>query len=288
MNKIITLKTNFLDVKISTFGAELQSIKSVKSGEELLWQGDPTVWSGKAPVLFPICGGLKEDRYTLGGAEYTLPKHGFLRESEFEVEETKESRAVFILKSNEKIKASYPFDFEFRAIFEAEENRLKITYNVKNLSEKDMFYSVGAHEAYSCPEGIEEYTVEFEKKENLDASVLEGNLLSDEFVRIAENTDTLPLKKEYFEIDALVFKNIKSRAVTLKKNNSSKKIKVEFGDFKYLLLWHKYDSKYMCIEPWTGIPDVCGSGFELCEKEGITKLEAGSEKSSVHTITFEE
>lgn len=288
MNKIITLKTNLLEVKISTLGAELQSVKSIKSGEEFLWQGDPAVWSGKAPILFPICGGLKEDRYTFCGAEYTLSKHGFLRKSHFEVEKAEESRAVCLFKSNEETKKSYPFDFEFRAIFEAEENKLKITYNIKNLSKKDMFYSAGAHEAYSCPEGIEEYTVEFEKKENLDASVLDGNLLSDEFVRIAENTDTLPLKKEYFEIDALVFKNIKSRALTLKKSNSAKKIKVEFADFKYLLLWHKYDSKYMCIEPWTGIPDVCGLGFEIEKKEGITSLESGGEKSLVHTITFEE
>lgn len=287
MKKIITVKTNELEIKISTLGAELQSVKS-KNGEEFLWEGDPAVWSGKAPILFPICGGLKEDRYTLSGKEYSLSKHGFLKKSEFEVEELSENSVVMLFKSNEETKKVYPFDFEFRAVFEAFENRLDICYKIKNLSSCEMYYSVGAHEAYACPEGIEEYTVKFSEKENLDASVLQGNLLSDEFVRIAENTDLLPLKKEYFEIDALVFKKIKSRGVSLIKNNSTKRIDVSFDDFCYLLLWHAYNSKYMCIEPWTGIPDVCGSTFDLEKKEGITKLSPENEDNIKHSITFTE
>ena len=44
-------------VEISPLGAELQSISV--DGKEKLWGGDKRVWSGRAPILFPFCGGLK-------------------------------------------------------------------------------------------------------------------------------------------------------------------------------------------------------------------------------------
>lgn len=285
--KIIEIKTDALKIEISTLGAELQSIKGC-GGTEFLWNGDPSVWSGRAPIMFPICGGLKDDKYIYGGKEYTLLKHGFLKNSIFEVETQEENRAVLLLKSSEETKKAYPFDFEFRAGFTADGNELKITYSVKNLSNGAMYFSAGAHEAYACPEGIENYTVKFEKSENLDAYILNGNLLTDKINRVGENTDTLPLKEDYFDVDALVFKTIKSRKASLIKNGSTKRIDICFGGFNHLLLWNKYKAKYICIEPWNGIPDIEGSDYELENKASISKLEAGFETSLCHTITFTE
>lgn len=211
-----------------------------------------------------------------------------MRKSLFEVESKTESGATFLFKSNNETLKDYPFLFEFRAIFKVKGEKLFINYFIKNLSDKTMYFSTGAHEAYACPEGIENYTVYFETPENLDAYVLDGNILTDRYERIATNAASLPLKEDYFKVDALVFKTIKSRCLTLEKNNSTKKIKVEFPDFNYLLLWNKYKSKYMCIEPWCGIPDVSGSGYELSEKEGILSLSANGEKEIKHIITFTE
>ena len=53
---IVTLKNEELTVKISTLGAEIQSIED-KNGVERLWQGDPAIWKGRAPILFPVAGG---------------------------------------------------------------------------------------------------------------------------------------------------------------------------------------------------------------------------------------
>ena len=71
----VTIKNNELTVEISSLGAELQSVKY--NDKEYLWHGDPAVWGKRAPVLFPICGGLKENKYVYEGKEYTLFKHGF-------------------------------------------------------------------------------------------------------------------------------------------------------------------------------------------------------------------
>lgn len=42
-------------------GATLHSIKD-NDGVEYLWEGNPEYWSGQAPVLFPICGSIRDDK----------------------------------------------------------------------------------------------------------------------------------------------------------------------------------------------------------------------------------
>lgn len=43
------IKNGYLDVCVSSLGAEIQSIK--KQGVEYLWQGNPDIWERRAPVL---------------------------------------------------------------------------------------------------------------------------------------------------------------------------------------------------------------------------------------------
>lgn len=284
---IITIKNEELTVEISTLGAELQSVKC--RDKEYLWNGDPAVWSGRAPVLFPICGGLKEDKYTLNGKEYTLPKHGFGRKSEFSLESKEEDKAVFLLTATEETKKGFPFDFELRIGYSLVGKSIKVSYDVANKSAEDMYFSIGAHEAYATPEGVEEYYLKFEKKERLTHNVLKGVLLTDECVVLAEDTDVLPLKSEYFDIDAITMLNLKSRKVSLRKNDNSKKITVDFDGFDYMFVWTKpgKNSGYLCIEPWCGIPDIEGSSYDITEKRGINKVEPEKTFSRVHTITID-
>ena len=74
---MVNLKNNILSVDIDTLGAEIRRI--TVNGEDRLWSGDPDVWEGTAPVLFPMCGGLRDDKFTHGGKEYHLAKHGFAK-----------------------------------------------------------------------------------------------------------------------------------------------------------------------------------------------------------------
>lgn len=283
MSKLITIKNEKIECVISTHGAEIQSVK--KDGKEFIWEGDPAVWSGRSPVLFPICGGLKEDKYTYSGKEYSLKKHGFARHSEFETEEITESRAVFLLKSSAETKRDYPFDFEFRVSYTLSENEITVEYAVKNTGDSNLYYSVGAHEAYACPEGIEEYSVLFDGEENLVSSVLNGNLLSETTVSVGENIRELPLKYEFFKVDALVFLDVKSRRVSLL-HKGEKVVDVEFGDMDYLLLWTKPNGKYICIEPWCGVPDFEGSSFDITKKRGIIEVAPNSINKKIHTLKF--
>ena len=48
------LENEFLRVKVALRGAELCSLYDKRRREELIWQGDPTVWGWHAPLLFPL------------------------------------------------------------------------------------------------------------------------------------------------------------------------------------------------------------------------------------------
>lgn len=277
---IITIGNEKLTVKISTLGAELQSIVD-ENGVERIWQGDPAFWTGRAPILFPVAGGLKDDCFEMNGVTYPMPKHGFVRKLEWEVETQEHEKAVFLMNRKD---AGFPFDYELRAAFELQENALKISYTVKSLDDRTFWFGLGSHEAYATPEGIDAYTIEFDEAENLDNYVLEGNFTRHESVRIAENTKELPLDYKYFAVDALVFRTLKSRAVTLTCKAHDRKMRVEFPDHPVLMFWTKPGAGYICIEPWCNGPDFVDAKHDAASKPGFMKLEKGEIVARSHTI----
>lgn len=281
---MITLKNDFLTVIISEIGAEMQSI--VMDEKELLWQGDPAFWAKRAPVLFPICGGLKNDKYTFGDKEYTLEKHGFARSKTFSSEALSDTSAVFTLTPDKDTLTMYPFNWELKIIYTLNGASISIEYRVTNNSDTVMPYSIGSHEGYALDGDIENYELVFEKDEDFNASVLDGNLLTYDTAKAYESGKILPLCYKYFEIDALVFTSLKSRSVTLRNKTDNSTVTVDFKNCPYLLLWTKPNAPYLCIEPWTGLPDYVDETGVLTEKKTAALLEKGKTDTVKHTITF--
>lgn len=280
---MIELINGVMTARISKLGAELKSLK--KGNEEYIWSGDPLVWSGTAPVLFPILGFLKNDKYILNGKEYRLEKHGFARNKVFGVENITDCSVTFLLKEDAESLKSFPFKFEFRVIYTLLKDSLKVEYTVKNFSNENMYFSVGAHEAYVTNEGIEDYDMIFPEKEDFETILLNVGLLRNGTMLIAENTNVLPLCEKYFTLDTLIFRNLKSRSCVLKNRKTERAIKVEFPNCDYLGIWHKISSKFICIEPWSGLPDNEKSNYDITHKEGIISLNPDEEYSNIHTIT---
>ena len=81
----ITIENKDLAVKVHSKGAELYSVVNRNTGLEYMWSGDPAFWGKTSPVLFPIVGTLKDDKYIVRGNSYTLSRHGFARDAIFEV-----------------------------------------------------------------------------------------------------------------------------------------------------------------------------------------------------------
>ncbi len=281
---MIILKNDFLTVKIAKKGAEIKSI--VKNENEYMWGSDPAIWGKSAPILFPICGGLKDDKFIFEGKEYTLEKHGFASSKLFSIEQADDESATLLLKSDEQTKAVYPFDFEFRAKFTLSGEKLDITYSVKNIGTGKMYFSFGSHEAYATPEGIEDYDIIFPEKETLNASYLYGSQIGVGTYPIIKDSNVLPLYDKYFIIDALLFTDVKSKSATLRNRKTGRSITIDFPDKPYLLLWHKHLAPYICIEPWNGIPDYFDSDYDITKKPGITELDGGKTYESTHTLKF--
>lgn len=281
---LYTLKNEHLTVRVSSIGAQIQSIVD-SAGTEYMWSGDPAVWGSTAPVLFPICGALREDSYTYGGKTYTLAKHGFVRTRLFECEESKDDRLVLKVASTPETMEAYPFVFEFRVIFTLEEKTLHIGYTVDNKGTNTLYYSVGAHEAYACPEGLEAYDVVFDVNEPLVRTVLEGSYLEHTTEPVESCGNVLSMKYSHMDNDCLVFTTLQSRGARLQKRGGGRAIYVQFEDCPYFVLWTKQGAPYLCLEPWSGIPDRVDSDGVLEHKEGITALEPGKQKTHRHHIT---
>ncbi len=274
---IHTITNNNYSAQISELGAELKSFKNNK-GFEFIWIGNPDIWSGTAPILFPFVGKLKNDSYTFNGKTYKMNKHGFARKRSFEVLEKKESEISFILRSDNETKESYPFDFELIVEFEINAGILTVSYIVINKGNDQMYFTIGSHPAFKLETDyckLNDYYVEFEKKENLDCYLIDGGLLAkDTISHYMNNENTIQLSKDIFNDDALVFKNIKSKQITIKNDITGSKLKVMTGGAPHIGIWAIPAAPYVCIEPWYGFADSVDGNGELINKEGMIKLQS--------------
>src|ERR1700758_1895361 len=93
----VSISSGELTAEIDPHGAQLSVLKD-RSARDLLWNGDPAVWAGRAPLLFPIVGALAGGNYRVGSKSYPLPRHGFARGKTFAIENTTPSSAAFKLR----------------------------------------------------------------------------------------------------------------------------------------------------------------------------------------------
>lgn len=281
----IILSNGVSEVKLSPAGAELTAIK--KYGEDLLWIGDPEVWKFHAPLLFPICGIVKDGKYTYEGEVYQLGNHGYARFEQFETESCTGTKAVLLHRSNDETMKVYPFEYELRVIYELEASTLKISYDVKNLGGEKMYFSIGSHEGYYCPDGIEDFSILFETPEDLDYTVYSGGLLERFTENMGRGITELALNNECFARNPKTFLNLKSKKFSLLNRKTSRVITLKIDDsFSSFTLWSTPENKFICMEPWCGVPDFTDTDSDLGHKDGIMCIDGYEQKTIVHEISF--
>ena len=261
------IENDFLTCKIDDMGAQLHSLKLKENEKEYIWQGNPDIWYGQAPVLFPIIGQLIEDKFRYNGTEYTMPKHGLARKLLFNVKECEGAKAVFSLESDENTLKSYPFDFELLVTFELKGKSLVNTMMVINKTKGEMYFSIGAHPAFNCKIGD---VIEFEQSETLETERIDSdNLLIPEKFPVIENSREIVITEDVFKKDALILSGIKSKKLTIKGENE---VEFTFGDCPVLGIWAKPGAPYVCVEPWYGINDDRDIKDDISKKREIQRL----------------
>lgn len=291
---IVTIANECLTVDIEDFGAQLASVRS-HSGTEYLWQGDADIWARRAPILFPILGRLKDNTYLLQGQPYTIPTHGFARDMVFEVVEQSPTRASFRLTDTPETRKVYPFAFSLTVTYALEGSRLTKSHRIENHSSVEMLYELGAHDGFQAPlsqgEKMGDYAI---RLPGLDAIAPYG---MDEACMVTPKGDSIPLTEgrmpltpATYGLDTVILDQPPQARAVLADGQDRPRVTVDFGDFAYLGIWTQnkpFDTNYVCIEPWTTLPDATFVGRELGDKTGIRRLAPGASEVLAYTTTFE-
>ena len=278
------IENGYLKIGVKDFGAVLTSVKSQNSGHEFLWQGNPDVWNGQSPILFPVIGKMLDDKYCLDGSEYVMIRHGLARHYDFVLIEKDENSMTFEQTQNEETLKSYPYNYSLKIRFELNDNALTVTHTVKNTNDCVMYFSIGAHPAFNCEIGDR---VVFEKEETLYSERIDhDSVITGEKDLILDNSNEIVLREHTFDKDALIFEAPKSDKVTLESQSSDRRIVFTLGDAPFFAVWSKPNAPFVCLEPWHGINDSYDKKSDISEKRGIEKLNPNEEFSFSWTAEF--
>ena len=275
----ICLSSGQLTAQVNPLGAQLSTLRD-RAGRDLLWDGDPAVWNGRAPLLFPIVGTLAGGCYRLDSKIYHLPRHGFARGRMFEVVESTPAAAAFRLRADETSLQMYPFHFELELRFALDGPTLSVTAFVRNKGNEDMPASFGFHPAlrWPLPFGRERasHFIEFARDEPAPIRRLDTDgLLTPEPHPTPISHRRLALADSLFQNDVIIFDEIQSRSVTYGADGGPR-LRISYPDAPYLGVWTKPQAHFICIEPWHGVSDVAGFAGDFRAKTGVFTVAAGS------------
>lgn len=271
MSEWYQIESNSLIVQVTSKGAEMKRLFSRAWHRELLWLGDEKTWNRSAPVLFPIVGRLKDDEYNLKGRNYKMSQHGFARDFEFKCTECGTSEVEFLLEATQDSFKFWPFCFELRVRYKVEDNKLTVSYFVKNVDRQDIYFSIGAHPAFETKE-IANYEIRFESQEKEYFKLSNGLINWKHPFELREQK--LKVTPELFKDDALIFKKLKSKYIELVDTKRHEVIRV-YSNTPYWGIWAKDKVPFVCLEPWYGVGDDMDHDKNLETKTGIVTLPEG-------------
>ena len=276
----ITIASGGLTAEIARLGAELVSLTDGQ-GRELMSDGDPAVWAGRAPILFPIVGRLNGDSYTLDGQSYALPQHGFARRSEFAIAEQSESHVRLRLTDSPVTHAVYPFAFVLEMDFTLEGDTLHMAATIHNPGQKPLPASFGYHPAFAWPLPFggarEDHQIMFETNEPADICALTPDGLIDGQLPSPVEGKALPLSDALFAKGALIWDQLNSHSVRYG-GSIGPSLEMEFPDTEWLGIWTKPGAPFICIEPWAGMADTIGYEGDFRKRPGIFEIAPGGSR----------
>lgn len=287
---IYTIKSGDIAALVTSHGAELQSLKDCRTGQEYMWNADPQYWKRTAPVLFPVVGNYKNKETRYNGRIYSLSRHGFARDMEFELIRVTRSEVWFGLDSDEETMKKFPFPFRLEVGYQIGERKVRTCWRVKNRGRETMYFSIGGHPAFLCPqkEGEKQtdcYLLFDAQKEIVSRMLGDDGLATDKLLPYALEDGYLRIAEDLFDNDALVVENHQAQKVSLCRPDKTPYVTVSF-DAPVFGVWsvpHK-EAPFVCIEPWYGRCDKESFSGTLQEREWGNALGAGDVFEAEYTI----
>jgi galactose mutarotase-like enzyme len=285
----VAIASSDLTAEIDPLGAQLSRLRD-RGGRDLLWDGDPAFWKGRAPVLFPIVGELSGGTYRLDSGTYRLPRHGFARAKRFEVIRSAGASAEFALAADQSTLEVYPFRFSLHMGFALDGPTLAVTARVRNTGEQPMPASFGYHPALRWPLPFDRprsgHFIEFECDEPAPVRRIDAKgLLTPVLHPTPVSGRRLTLADSLFQDDALIFDALESRSLTYGADGGPR-LRMSYPDTPYLGVWTKPGAPFICIEPWHGVADPQGFSGDFYSKPGIFVVPPGAERVFSVSLTL--
>ena len=288
-----TIENNFLCVRVQSRGAELCSVVKKETGEEMLWQADPAVWNRHAPILFPYCGRLKGGAFTHNGVSYEGGQHGFARDMEHALVEQSGDSVTLCLEANVLTMEKFPFAFKLFSTFRLEGVTVHHDIRVENDGGEVMPFAFGYHPAFLCPfdaaHKAEDYVLRFDTPQTptvIETGEDDGLVTGATRVYFESETD-IPLHDGMFDHASTCFSRLTAGSLSIVEKETGRRVSVGIEGYPYVLMWSaKGPVRYVCIEPWHGLPDARTASGIWEEKPDTVRLAPGESWSTGLAMTF--
>lgn len=240
------LENNKLKLTIENKGGEMSSL--IYKGVNILYDGKGEYWSGKNPTLFPIISSPNSKQYELDGKTYPIKNHGLIRYATLDTIIDDGNKVVLELKANEDTLSQYPFNFNYQIEYKLDDNKVIVSYKIKNNDDKVMPFTFGIHPGFVCDFNAD--YVHFDSDEN--AQVLTNKKTKECIDMKLGDYKLTDFLNDIDSYETVVFKPLKTTSYELVRRDY--RIKIHGEQFKYLAMWTpNRNSNFLCIEPWCSI-----------------------------------
>lgn len=237
---------------------------------------------GGMPVLFPICGGLPDDRLPLPQGDFQLPQHGFARDLPWQLEVLSDGRGIAMeLRDSPATRAAYPFAFRLRLEARLATAALEITVTVTHggpdpsthaggdtpasgggEAAETMPFSFGLH-PYFAVSSLENAVLEGLPPSCFDHRTMAQAATDSQLPRLAQGIDLLTRPQE--------------TPVSLLDRGNGRRIELQTSPpWDLVVLWSEPPRPMVCLEPWTGPRQALISGDRRLELAAGSSLELHS------------
>ncbi|WP_196593599.1 aldose 1-epimerase family protein [Pectinatus sottacetonis] len=285
---LYSLENKYVKIAVDSLGAELKSLFSRENNRENMWNGDPAYWKRRSPILFPVVGRLKEQKYRYNGKLYEMSQHGFARDKEFKLFEKEKNKITFLLCDDESTYQIYPFRFNLFIEYELLDKKVIVRWKVINTDNKLIYFSIGAHPAFICPSAPAEKIchLQFDTAGPLTYKLLNSDsLMENTEYNLSLENNIWSFTKDVFADDALVFEDYQIKEVAMLDNEDKPYLTMHFAA-PVVGIWspaHK-NAPFICIEPWYGRCDAVNYSGELRNREYGNSLPGGAAFSTKYEI----
>ena len=289
---MVELKNEYISIRVSEKGAELQSIQD-SNGKEYLWQADPKYWSRHSPILFPIVCSVNNETYRVDGKEYHLPRHGFARDAQFKLIYKSERKVTLALKSSEETRKVYPYDFTLSISYVLDDHTIGVIWHVYNDDTREIHFQIGGHPAFNIP-GMkagdnQSGRIRLDNDEPMDAlhSYGDGSHEMNEVPFVEAENGLLEFSDNTWRNDSIKIHKSQLHRAELLGTNGEPEVTVDFRT-PVVAFWSPYGKQapFVCIEPWYGIGDPRDFSGEFKDKPLMNHLQPGASFMSKYEITI--